>query len=372
MRFGKSIQICKGVRVNVSESGVSLTAGIRGASINIGKKGVYLNTSIPGTGIHNNQKLFSLNNQDPVGSKVSESAEGVEQKNDLYINLFKLSPPIISEETIKKMQSNLVLAEYEKMAFDIKEPDEGEIKKKLLDRAKNEIKGLEFWKTGKKRSEFVDTMYSDELKKQTDKWKLQKEEFNNEQEMIKTSKDSEYKKEYLEKQKIYDLILTGDQEYVESEIETLLKTLEVPVDFSVQFEYKNGDLFIDMDLPEIEDIPGDKIRTLPTGKIKINNKTQLELKGDYITCVCGLAFFVGAHCFNISTRIANITISGYTQRLNKGTGNFEDEYIYSIRFEREKFAKMNIRNIDPLEAFKQFENITDITNAFVMKKIIPF
>ena len=80
MRFGKSIQICKGVRVNVSESGVSLTAGIRGASINIGKKGVYLNTSIPGTGIHNNQKLFSLNNQDPVGSKVSESAEGVEQK----------------------------------------------------------------------------------------------------------------------------------------------------------------------------------------------------------------------------------------------------------------------------------------------------
>ena len=51
------------------------------------------------------------------------------------------------------------------MAFDIKEPDEGEIKKKLLDRAKNEIKGLEFWKTGKKRSEFVDTMYSDELKK---------------------------------------------------------------------------------------------------------------------------------------------------------------------------------------------------------------
>lgn len=36
MRFRKSIKICKGVRLNLSKSGVSATVGIKGASVNFG------------------------------------------------------------------------------------------------------------------------------------------------------------------------------------------------------------------------------------------------------------------------------------------------------------------------------------------------
>ena len=57
MRFRKSITICKGVRVNFSKSGTSLTVGPRGASVNIGKNGTYLNTGIPGTGLYDRTKI---------------------------------------------------------------------------------------------------------------------------------------------------------------------------------------------------------------------------------------------------------------------------------------------------------------------------
>ena len=57
MRYRKSIKICKGVRLNLSKSGVSATIGVRGLSVNTGPRGTYLNTGIPGTGIYDRRKI---------------------------------------------------------------------------------------------------------------------------------------------------------------------------------------------------------------------------------------------------------------------------------------------------------------------------
>lgn len=58
MRFRKSIRICKGLRINLSKSGISTTIGGRGSSFNFGKNGVYWNTSIPGTGLYDRKKIL--------------------------------------------------------------------------------------------------------------------------------------------------------------------------------------------------------------------------------------------------------------------------------------------------------------------------
>lgn len=57
MRFRKKIKILPGFYLNISNSGLSSTIGVKGASINISKRGTYLNTSIPGTGFYNRQKI---------------------------------------------------------------------------------------------------------------------------------------------------------------------------------------------------------------------------------------------------------------------------------------------------------------------------
>ena len=117
---------------------------------------------------------------------------------------------------------------------------------------------------------------------------------------------------------INNYVLNGDESYIVSAIEERLTDIELPVEFSIDYDYNpQGSLFIDLDLPEIEKLPTTKAQILQSGKVSIKNKTQKEIKQDYATCVCGLAFYFAGEFFNISPVIQEILISGYTQRMSK-------------------------------------------------------
>ena len=58
LRWQKRLSIIPGLlRINLSKSGVSASAGPRGADINIGRKGVTTSAGIPGTGLSYRQKV---------------------------------------------------------------------------------------------------------------------------------------------------------------------------------------------------------------------------------------------------------------------------------------------------------------------------
>ena len=58
LRFRRKIKILPGLYVNVSKSGLSFSAGVRGASVTFGGKGgTYINAGIPGSGIYTRQKI---------------------------------------------------------------------------------------------------------------------------------------------------------------------------------------------------------------------------------------------------------------------------------------------------------------------------
>ena len=50
-RFRKSFKIAKGIRVNLSKSGLSTSIGERGRTINIGRKGNKASVGTPGSGL---------------------------------------------------------------------------------------------------------------------------------------------------------------------------------------------------------------------------------------------------------------------------------------------------------------------------------
>lgn len=56
-RFGKSFSPIKGVRINLSKSGLGISTGIKGARIGIGTRGAYTSLGIPGTGISSRNYL---------------------------------------------------------------------------------------------------------------------------------------------------------------------------------------------------------------------------------------------------------------------------------------------------------------------------
>ena len=278
MRFRKSIGIFKGVRMNVSKSGVSFTMGRKGVSANVGKDGVFLNTSLPGTGLYDRRKLVDF------------KGAGTKQK------------PSPASRTDPAVEAELARAENLTDAF-------VNIGAQACDLPRD--------------------------------WSEQ------------------------------ELALPPSDEAVEAAIGDWLSRLSLPIDFNVSYEYENGVLLADMDLPEIEHLPIQKVQQTTGGDLKAKDKTQKELKAEYARCVFGLGMFCASYFFCVTPHMEKILLSAYTQRRNS-KGDVEDNYIYSVVFEREAFEKPGYQKTDPEAFICSFKNRMNKLADGTLKKIEPF
>jgi len=420
MRFQKRITIAKGLSLNISPSGLSFTAGVKGASINVGSKGVFLNTGIPGTGLSDRRQILggtgstarskriksndidmniSLDMDDTgkifiydekgheitdenlvrkikktdIFKELSEELckkkkEEIEGENEKFIKIFKYTPGMMTEDFLPLAE------EYEIKPYPVPEPTPEECRAMLEEKAKKEVSSLLFWTNDEKRHEYVESHMATEYQKLLEKWQKDRDDFEVREQEVKRAEDLKRKEEYEKIQKELQEKSASPEDYINKSIEHLLKSIALPLEFSIDYEYDGteGYLLVDLDLPEIEDMPQKKIAVLSGGKISIKDKTKKELNEDYVTCVCGLAFFFGGTLFNISTDIKKILISAYTQRVNTKTGNQDNEYVYSVVFDRNIFAGLNVENIEPLKGFDNFEHVINVTSSGEMKKIEPY
>lgn len=267
----------------------------------------------------------------------------------------------------------LKLQQYEIEAFSTPHPEINRVRIVLTEKARRAIKSILFWTVKKKRNEYVERNLQPEYDKEVEQWLSEKNAFEKaerekqEQETKRLFEEFEARKNELED------CLSGAERYVQSQIDSFLKSLTLPVEFSVNYEYsqEKGHLMVDLDIPEIEDLPKDKANILASGKLSIKPKTQKESKEDYVRCVIGLAFFFAGSFFNTSTSINKILVSAYTQRLSKKSGAVEDQYVYSVIFDRSQFASLSIPNIEPIEAVANFRHVFEATKTFEMKTIMP-
>ena len=159
----------------------------------------------------------------------------------------------------------------------------------------------------------------------------------------------------------------------EAAIEEWLAEGEAPIAFALQAEVleDKGAIMIDLDLPEIEDMPQNTLAQLADGTVKIKAKTQKRQREDYKTCAFGLGEYVASHVFAIVPQTQKVVVSAYTQRRNDKTGDLEDTFIYSVIFERAAFAD-NYQEKDPYEFCSGLTSRFYILASGVMKKIVPF
>ncbi len=423
MRFRKSVKICKGVKINFSKSGVSTTFGLPGLSVNVGKKGTYLNTGIPGTGLYDRTKLsgstyksstqkacqyvsqtinfdFDDNGNatffdeydriitDPsmirkIKSTSAYKAERerimnkkfneINSETDIFINIHKLSPSINKLNKYQIELKKLKPETYSKEIYSVPEPQREKLLIDLEAEALKSIKSWKFWTLKRLRKDYVDSHIEELFSIKYNEWLKNKNNFDDRQVQIAEKKNKLLLRKYeLEKLRLENII-SGDSIYIESEINNWLSSVSLPIEFYLQFEYNNENLYIDLDLPEIEDIPQDKATKLANGTVKRKQKTQKDLKNDYIKCIFGLAIFFSSNLFNISPCIKNIIISGYTQRRNTKTGEIQDDYVYSIKFVRSIFENSHLKAIkEPLDFCMQFENRCNLTSTMMLKPIQPF
>lgn len=166
---------------------------------------------------------------------------------------------------------------------------------------------------------------------------------------------------------------TLDAEKAEQDLEDWLAESEAPIEFAIQTEVDadKGLLMIDLDLPEIEDMPQNALSQLADGTVKIKKKTKKQQYEDYRTCVFGLGEYVASHAFAVVPQAKKIVVSAYTQRRDEKTGDLLDVFIYSVVFERGDFTK-NYQEKDPYDFCGGLKSRFYVLASGVMKEIAPF
>lgn len=395
MRYRKSVKICKGVRVNFSKSGPSVTVGGRGCSVNFGNKGTYLNTGIPGTGFYDRKKIggastsrsnavarsnktsskqtakhteyrqftvfydddASIIIKDSNGITVTDqsilrqiraseeykgmveqaSQKRLQEYNDRiesFVGIYKDSCEVLPIDSYRAGISDIRNSVYKAAPYDIPEPTDEQVRAELEVKAKKEISTIQFWKKNQLVQEYVECNLRQALAEKWIEWKNEKDIF----EKLELEKEEKSLKESFEQQQQLIKLLCNEEDVVADSIDSWLKTLEFPFEFALDYEIRDKELWVDLDLPEIEDMPLKYAQQMANGTVKIKNRSKKDNKEDYYKCVLGLAVFFATHLMGCAIGIETVVISAYTQRPNN-KGIINDDYIYSIKFDRNQLIK---------------------------------
>ncbi|MDA1850282.1 DUF4236 domain-containing protein [Bacillus cereus] len=101
-KFRKSFKVAPGVKVNLSNKGVGMSAGVKGVRVSTGPSGSRITTSLPGTGLSYEQRIGT-----PKGSKQREVT--TQSPHSPIKNHQKYSEVKVSE-TVKETKAYTVTA----------------------------------------------------------------------------------------------------------------------------------------------------------------------------------------------------------------------------------------------------------------------
>ena len=426
-RFRKSFKLMPGIRLNIGKNGISsIGVGPRGASVSIGKQGTYANVGLSGTGISFRERIDNKAEQkriakaqeklerieriqealsqvklslDEKGSIVALNAFGEplsrsevrlmwEQQVDTILEWFQNRVDEINGDV--ELIENIYLdtpdpknpPEYHKKEFDELVPTKPNFNNKPH---KKELQPLGFFAKlfKSKREAYQRKIEENEetYKKIIEVWNQRRikafQEYEIKLEKWKEEKEKFDKKEKYIKENFFTL-MNEDVSFMEQMLEEVLNTLSWPRETLISYEIEDQgkEIWVDIDLPEIEDLP-QKIATIASSgrKLNIKNKAKKQLQLEYADHIYGIAFRVSGTIFATLPAVERIILSGYSQRPDQTTGKINDEYLYSYKVDRDRFTKIDfsvLERVDPKIAMDVFENRKRMTATGIFKAIEPF
>ena len=391
IRFRRSIKLAPGIRMNLSGSGLSWSLGPRGASMTFGKRGTYVNAGIPGTGLYTRERIdghsrssapaqhaptrvqlsakitvdddglikFMDADGNPLSSYLANAAK--RQNGEAIRKLIKDSCDVINRQTQSLGEIHLYTPDcrnpptYKPKPFTEPEPW-------LPAPTKYGFMGYLF-KFIARKIDAQNLMVKTNYEKRLSEWNEEK----------KTHNASEMaRKQFVEKE------ILQSTAAMETFLEENLHNISWPRETTISFEIMDAGrrVLLDVDLPEIEEIPK-KIASVPSGGYRLNVKdmSAAHVQTLYMHHVHGIAFRIIGEAFSVLPTIQEIVLSAYSQRPDRATGKISNEYLYSVRVHRPEWEKINFDKlavIDVIEALNQFELRRDMSKTGIFKAIEPF
>ncbi len=180
------------------------------------------------------------------------------------------------------------------------------------------------------------------------------------------------------KQELIANAVAGDPNAMELFFSEVLMDIIWPRETIVSLEVRDGGqrLVFDVDLPEIDDMPT-KIASAPQRGFKLSVKGlgPTKIQKLYAKHIHSIGFRLLGEAFGMLPTIQEVTLSGYSQRKSKTTGQVEDHYLFSVIVSRIHWEAINfnsLESIDLLEAFIRFELRRDMLKTGLFKAVQPF
>lgn len=419
LRFRRRVTLFPGVRLNIGKTGVSVSGGIRGASVTVGKHGVHGNVGAPGTGLSYRTRLDNkAGKASPTGAS---HASGFQQsftvtlgdRGELLIHDaggIAASPAV--KRTLWQHHSDEITAfltaecarinndadalqyihtdtpplssappKHIYQPFELTEPIRPTLpslpiepvppKKYFWHRLlpvisakqdQNHHLKHQAWQQNFNQTKQVRRQLQHTFEQALAHW--QRQEKSHRQQQHAASETFAYK-------------LNHDTEFMADLLESKLATLNWPRDTHVSFEIQTGvngfEVLLDVDLPTSEEFPNRSARFSKNGRrLLIKTKSATQQRMEYARHVHGVVLKLAGVTWVTLPSVQHLTVLAYTQRLNSATGHIDDEYLLSVRIQREQWQQLNLtapEKIDPIAALTIFELTRNMTKTGIFTKI---
>jgi hypothetical protein len=192
-------------------------------------------------------------------------------------------------------------------------------------------------------------------------------------EQLKAAHDA---REERKKRRFEDEVRT-DVEVMEGVLQGNFADIAWPRETDVSFEIRAGGALcvLDVDLPEIEDMPSVEAATTGRGfEVKKVDLSETRRRKVYMRHIHSVALRLIGEVFATLPRCEKVILSGYSQRHNAATGQLQDEYLLSVAVDRHQWRGLDftaLDKVDPVAAVERFECRRKMTKTGVFSAIEP-
>lgn len=387
LRFRRSVKLAPGIRMNVSGSGVSWTLGPRGASVGIGRRGTYLTSGILGSGLYSRERLDGTHQRasPSPGKPTVTITVSIDDDGNITFRDDKGNPlPSSAIDAAKKQQGEAIRALIGEKCDEINAQIQalGEIHRYTPDcQSVMSYRPQKFPETPPAppmphRPGFFASLFKSKVAEIEAQNARASAKYENAKSAWQSRK-AEFDAAQLAHQQLIESAVAGNPSAIESVLEISLQEIVWPRETDISFEVlDNGSrIALDVDLPEIEDFPTKTASAPSRGyKLTVKEMSATHVQKLYMQHVHAVGFRIIGETFALSPAIREVTLSAYSQRPDKATGQIRDEYLYSARVRREDWQTINFDNLDSLdvvEALARFELRRTMSKTGVFKAIEP-
>jgi hypothetical protein len=311
LRFRKSVKLAPGIRMNVSGSGISWTLGPRGASVGIGKRGTHLNSGIPGTGLYSRERIGGSGANRRDDGSYTKMSITVEVTDEGTISFRDAEGNVLPERIVnaaKKQHGDTIRDLINKKCDEINSQIDalGEIHLYTPNsNVKPQFQPQEFpepspVKPIPKKPGLLGMLFKAKLRKIE---KENQERDHQYQNALAAWQAEKQKFENAERNRkdIIERAIYSDVDAMQMFIEENLLAIVWPRETTISTEIVEGgrNVFVDVDLPEIEDMPR-KIASAPQRgyKLSVKDMPVTKVQNLYMRHVHGIGFRIIGEVFS--------------------------------------------------------------------------